>query len=247
MKILILADLHMEFAPFDAATTDADVVILAGDTDLNIKGVTWAKETFLDKPVIFVPGNHEYYGEEYQELRVKMQEVAAGSNVHVLDGDKYEQDGVVFLGATLWTDFSLLNNRLLAMLAAQSGVNDFKRIRMVPAHKRFLPEEAIRSHFREKDWLEKELQAAAGRKIVVVTHHLPSIVSVPERYRHDIVSAAFASNLDNLVAQSGAVLWVHGHTHTACDYMLGETRVLCNPRGYPHESSGFKFDLTVEI
>lgn len=247
MKILILADLHKEFAPFDAPATDADVVILAGDTDLNTKGVIWAKVAFPDKPVIFVPGNHEYYGEEYQDLRDKMQNLAAGSNVHVLDCDKYEQDGVVFLGATLWTDFSLLNNRLLAMLAAQGGINDFKRSRMAPAQKSFLPEDAIRIHSREKDWLKKELQAAAGRKIVVVTHHLPSLLSVPERYQHDIISAAFASNLDNLVAKSGAVLWVHGHTHTACDYMLGETRVLCNPRGYPHESSGFKFDLTVEI
>ena len=159
MKILILADLHKEFAPFDAPATDADVVILAGDTDLNTKGVIWAKVAFPDKPVIFVPGNHEYYGEEYQDLRDKMQNLAAGSNVHVLDCDKYEQDGVVFLGATLWTDFSLLNNRLLAMLAAQGGINDFKRSRMAPAQKSFLPEDAIRIHSREKDWLKKELQA----------------------------------------------------------------------------------------
>lgn len=65
------------------------------------------------------------------------------------------------------------------MLAAQGGINDFKQIRLAPVQKRFLPEDAIRSHSREKDWLKKELQAAAGRKIVVVTHHLPSLLSVP--------------------------------------------------------------------
>jgi hypothetical protein len=94
------------------------------------------------------------------------------------------------------------------------------------------------------------LEAAAGKKVVVITHNLPSIRSIPERYRTDLVSAAFASNLDDLVERSGALLWLHGHTHTACDYMIGRTRVLCNPRGYPQESprqTGFKFDLMVNI
>lgn len=247
MKLHILADLHIEFGPFEPPETDADMVILAGDTDLKTFGITWAKKAFADKPVIYIPGNHEYYGETYQNLRGKMREEAAGSNVHLLDCAKYEQDGVVILGATLWTDFFLLGNQSIAMVTAEDGMNDFKKIRTFPAYKRFRAVDALNIHFREKAWLEKEIQGAAGKKILVVTHHLPSLRSVPERWKNYHLSAAFASNIDDLILQSKAALWVHGHTHESCDYMLGETRVLCNPRGYPHEKTGFKADLTVEI
>lgn len=247
MKLLVLADLHQEFAPFEVPDTAADVVILAGDTDRKIRGITWAKAAFAGRLVIYVPGNHEYYGETYQKLRDKMREAAAGSNVHLLDCGKWEQDGVVILGATLWTDFNLLGNQPLAIMAAQAAMNDFKSIRTLPRYRKFRPLDALQIHSREKAWLEKEIQAAAGKKIVVVTHHIPSFQSIPARHRADHVSAAYASRLDDLVAGSGAVLWIHGHTHTACDYMLGETRVLCNPRGYPHEGTGFKHDLVVEV
>jgi predicted phosphodiesterase len=248
MKLHILADLHIEFGPFKPPKTDADLVILAGDTDLNTRGITWAKESFADKPVIYVPGNHEYYGEVYPHLREKMREAAADSNVHLLDCGRYEQDGVVFLGATMWTDFRLMGNQPLAILAAQRSMSDFMRIMTDSPNKRFRPEDTIQIHAREKAWLKKELQASTGKKIVVVTHHLPSLRSVAERYRNDQLSAAFASNLDDLITESGAKLWVHGHTHTTCDYMLGETRVLCNPRGYAgKEDTRYNPNFVVEI
>lgn len=247
MKLHILTDLHIEFGPFEPPETDADLVILAGDTDLKTRGITWAKEAFAGKPVIYVPGNHEYYGETYQKLRAAMREEAAGSNVHLLDCGRYEQDGVVFLGATMWTDFRLLGDQALGTQAAQRSMSDFMRI-MMASTKRFRPEDTIQIHDSEKSWLEEELQAVAGKKIVVVTHHLPSLRSVHERWKNDHLSAAFASNLDDLIARSGATLWIHGHTHTACDYMLSETRVLCNPRGYiGREATGYDPALAVEI
>lgn len=248
MKLLILADLHIEFGPFEPPETDADLVVLAGDTDLLTRGITWAKEAFAGKPVIYVPGNHEYYGETYQKLRAEMQEEADGSNVHVLDFGKYEQDGVVILGATLWTDFHLLGSQAIAMLTVEAGMNDFKKIRTLPSYKKFRALDALQAHSKEKAWLSKEIEAAAGKKLVVVTHHLPSLKSIPDQWKNDYLSAGFASNLDDLVARSGAALWIHGHTHTACDYMIGETRVLCNPRGYiGREDSGYDPALVVEI
>lgn len=250
MKLLILADLHKEFEPFDRTDTEADVVILAGDTDTKTKGIEWAKTAFAGRPVLYVPGNHEYYGCCYQKHRGEMREAAGGSNVVLLDRDSCEINGVVFLGATLWADFKLLGNQPLAMLTAQGVMNDFKHIRTLPDYRKFQPTDAARIHAEERAWLEKELEAAAGRKVVVITHNLPSMRSIPERYRTDPISAAYASNLDDLVERSGALLWLHGHTHTACDYVIGRTRVLCNPRGYPQESplqTGFKFDLMVNI
>lgn len=251
MKVHILTDLHIEFGRFEPPGTDAELVILAGDTDLGDKGISWAKDAFAGKPVLYVPGNHEYYGEVYQQLREKMREAAAGSNVHLLDGDRYEQDGVIFLGATLWSDFWLLNNQLFAIHSTENSVSDFLQIGFEAGPqqvKRFHPSNAIQIHKEEKAWLQKELHEAAGKKIVVITHHLPSFKSVPERYRASQISAAFASSLDGLVAYSGAILWVHGHTHTPCDYMLGDTRVLCNPRGYAgRENTGYDPGLVVEI
>lgn len=248
MKLHILADLHIEFGPFEPPKTDADLVILAGDTDLNTRGITWAKEAFAGKPVIYVPGNHEYYGETYQKLRAEMQEEAADSNVHLLDCAKYEKDELVILGATLWTDFHLLGSQSISMLTVQAGMNDFKKIRTLPQYRKFRPLDALQSHSKEKAWLEKEIQAAAGKKLVVVTHHLPSLKSIPEQWKNDHLTAGYASSLDELVADSGAILWIHGHTHTACDYMIGETRVLCNPRGYVRrEATGYDPALVVEI
>lgn len=248
MKLHILTDLHIEFGPFEPPETDADLVILAGDTDLKTRGITWAKEAFAGKPVIYVPGNHEYYGETYQKLRAEMREEADGSNVHLLDCAKYEQDELVILGATLWTDFHLLGNQAIAMLTVQGGMNDFKKIRTLPQYRKFRPFDALQSHSKEKAWLEKEIQAAAGKKLVVVTHHLPSLKSIPDQWKNDHLSAGYASSLDELVADSGAILWIHGHTHTACDYMIGETRVLCNPRGYARrEVTGYDPALVVEI
>jgi hypothetical protein len=82
-----------------------------------------------------------------------------------------------------------------------------------------------------------------------VTHHAPSFRSVPETYQQDIISAAYASHLDELVETSGAALWIHGHNHGYSDYQIGKTRVLCNPKGYPHETgkNGFKPALVVSV
>ena len=83
---------------------------------------------------------------------------------------------------------------------------------------------------------------------MVITHHAPSIGSVPRDFHRNPVSAAYASNLDELVEQSGAALWVHGHLHSQSDYRIGNTRVVCNPRGYPDERNpAFVPDLVIEI
>jgi Icc-related predicted phosphoesterase len=250
MKLHILTDLHIEFGPFYPPETDADLVILAGDTDVGTKGITWAKEAFVGKQVVYIPGNHEYYGEVCLDLLGKMQSLAVGSNVRLLDCNKYEQNGVVFLGATLWTDFKLFGDQQIAMLNAQKGISDFQRIRISSGFPllTLTPRLVAEWHSQANTWLKKELREAAGKKIVVVTHYLPSMKSVADQWKNDLLSAAFASSLDKLVAESGAVLWIHGHTHTACDYTLGETRVICNPRGYSgREDTGYDPALVVEI
>lgn len=97
-------------------------------------------------------------------------------------------------------------------------------------------------------WLKEEVKKHQGEKFIIVTHHAPSLRSIPKSYRTDSLSAAYASHLDSFVESSGAKLWIHGHIHTQQDYMIGNTRVICNPRGYPNEpNEDFIQDLVVDI
>jgi len=105
MKIHVLSDLHTEFAEFSPPDTDAGVVVLAGDIGLGLGGIEWAASKFPKDPVIYVPGNHEYYGHDVMLFEELIKQSPA--NIHVLNNDKIVLDGVQFFGSTLWTDFKL--------------------------------------------------------------------------------------------------------------------------------------------
>jgi Icc-related predicted phosphoesterase len=248
MRIHILSDLHLEFAPFQPNNVDADVVVIAGDVHTGINGINWILQTFSVKPVIYVLGNHEYYGQKLQKLIANVKEIAHDTNVHVLDNDQTEIEDVVFLGATLWTDFRLMGDPVVAGAIAQAGMNDCRRIRLLPNYRRFLPKDARALHAQSLQWLGQQMENARGKKIVVVTHHAPSPRSIPGRFDGDPLNAAFASKLDHFVTDCGAALWIHGHIHHHSDYTIGSTRVIANPRGYPSEPNiGFDPTLVVEF
>jgi predicted phosphodiesterase len=252
MRLLILSDLHLEFAPFDVPRhDDCDAVILAGDIHNGAEGIRWAGENF-SKPVIYVMGNHEYYG---GEMKATFTEAALASvktpNVRLLDSGTTEIDGVRFFGTTLWTDFELFGVQWkpMALQAARRGMHDYRAIKVGDAA--LTPEETERMHRRAASFLKYTLAQSFAGKTVVITHHCPHFTSAPEQYRKDLLTAAFASDM---TAQLGFCdLWVHGHTHTSFDYTLGDTRVVCNPRGYPldkagkTENRGFNSRCIVEI
>lgn len=248
MKIHVLSDIHLEFSPFDPPTTDADLVVLAGDIGQHTAGIEWAIKTWWGlppwndvsgsyaKPLLYVLGNHEAYRAEYHGIRREIQRRAEwarsqGAKIWVLDNDSAEIEGVRFLGTTLWTDYQLYGAAQMAyaMREAERRLTDHQAIRCAP-YGAFKPSHALSLHREAVVWLAAELDKPYSGKTVVITHHLPSMLSVPERFRRDNLSAAFASNLDELVKQ--ADLWIHGHTHDNCSYRLGRCRVVCNPRGY---------------
>ncbi|MEM9402830.1 MAG: metallophosphoesterase [Pseudomonadota bacterium] len=247
MKLHILSDIHVEFEAFVPPSTDADVIVLAGDIHVGRKGLDWALEQFPDKPVIYVLGNHEYYGKAVPKLTNELKEIAADTNVHLLERSSVELGGVTFLGSTLWTDFELLGDPRIAGYEAQRKMTDFKKIRVSPKFSRLRSVDASVMHYRSKKWIQDEVKKAVG-DVVVVTHHGPSAKSLPQHYRDDLLSAAYVSNMDDFVSESGAALWIHGHIHSTSDYRLGNTRVVCNPRGYPDESNDeFVADFVVKI
>ena len=236
MRIHLLSDLHFEHGEMPDYTPPAcDLVILSGDVCPGVRGVIWAQETFTT-PVVYVPGNHEFYGKRKLFSHVRdMKEKAEGSNVHVLYNERVDIDGVRFMGATMWSDFDLFNNPVSQMIA-QEKLNDYS-FEMRTASilrdrgKPFTAMHARTEHFVTRNFLLAELEKPFEGKTAVVTHHAPSIKSILPRYVDNPTTPAYCSSMENFMAM-GVDLWTHGHVHNNSDYMIGETRVVCNPRGY---------------
>ena len=248
MRLLILSDLHLEFAPITLNRTDADVVILAGDTRPGIKGLSWARDAFPNSEVVYILGNHEYYGQAIPRHSVKLKELAQGSHIHVLENDALILGDVIFLGCTLWTDFELFGNPRIAGYFATQDMNDYRRIHVSPSYRKLRSLDTAGLHHSSRHWLAKQFDQHQGSKIVVVTHHAPSARSLPESYEDDILYAASASHMDDIVETSRAVLWVHGHRHVSYDYFIGSTHIICNPRGYSNQPNpDFQADCIVNV
>lgn len=259
-KLHILSDLHLEFSTFEPPKSDADVIILAGDIGKGNKGVYWARDKFPDKAIVYVPGNHEFYGTQRQETLSLIHVAGKQCRVNVLDNAELllQQDSVRILGSTLWTDFCLFgeDTQVSAAREGQFGLNDFHLIReellsetYPPTTTPFSPARSIELHEKSLAWLKAKLDEPFDGKTVVVTHHLPSKQSVVDRFKDDLLSACFASELGYLFGKMD--LWIHGHTHDNLDYTVNGTRVICNPRGYVtyqgQENFDFKPGLVIEI
>jgi Icc-related predicted phosphoesterase len=247
MKFHVLSDLHTEFADFSPPGTDADVVVLAGDIGVGLGGIEWAARRFSGVPVIYVPGNHEFY--DHDIGLTDQLKIAAPANIHVLNDDTLQLDGIRFIGSTLWTDFKLYGEgeAWFAKQRAKRLIEDFASIRN--GERRFTPENSVAVHETSKAWLVGELDREFDGPTVVVTHHLPALTSVAKRYANDPLNPAFASRLEDVIEKYRPELWIHGHTHVPCDYELFDTRIVCNPRGYPGEmrDSRFQPGLIVEV
>ena len=252
MRLWILSDLHLEQSSWQPSFgVEADAVVLAGDLHnplcRSIEWIARQRDTgaFKNMEVVLIPGNHEFYHVDIDDALAEGRRLAQGVGIHLLDGDQAIIGGVRFLGCTLWTDYCLSGDQRLGMITAELGLNDHRCIRK--GNGTFMPRDALARHLEGKAWLERELAKPHDGKTVVVTHHCVSRRSVHDRWRNDVISAAFSSNLDALVGSSNADLWVHGHTHDSFDYQIGRTRVVCNPRGYGSENQFFDPKLVVEI
>ncbi len=227
VKLHVLSDLHLSVAGLDIPRTGADAVVLAGDIARPGAAVEWALR--LGKPVLYVPGNHEFYGGSLAGTVDELMRLCAGSQIRVLDNEALVLGGVRFLGSTLWTDFMLFGEgerRASAMREAARFMRDFGRIDS------FTPADSAALFGRNAAWLERELAQPYPGATVVITHHAPSPKSIHPRFAGSPLNACFVSDAESLVDGSRCQLWIHGHTHDSFDYRLNGARVLCNPRGY---------------
>jgi len=248
MKIQIISDLHQEFGVSELSFGNADLVILAGDINLGTKGIEWIKENVPDKPVIYVLGNHEYYKGTYPNTLHKIMEASRGSNVCVLENDHIDFGGIRFHGATLWTDFSLFGNPVEYGIICQAKMNDYKLIRRDPSYSKLRTIDTFKIHQVSKKWLGKSLEESKAYKNVVISHHAPSIKSIPQEYQNDPVASAYASDLEDVILKYKPAYWVHGHIHTPVRYRVDETEIICNPHGYINEKyNGYNKKLVIEV
>lgn len=242
MKVRLYSDLHLEFADFTPPPSEADVVILAGDIHAGRRALPWIARHFPEVPVLYLLGNHEYYGETFPDLLDTLRREAP-ANVTIMENTAVEIGGYRFLGCTLWTDFCLYGeaDSVWAMFEAQQSMSDYRKIRSGARNDAtLLPRETQKAHFDSRLWLREQLAGQDNRRTIVVTHHAPSAQSVDDNPRYRSLNPAYASNLEPLIEEHQPLAWLHGHTHEVRDYTIGQTRVISNPGGYrPQEQTGF--------
>lgn len=253
MKLRVLSDLHLEHfeAGRELPDVESDVVVLAGDIHRHTQGLVWAAERFRDVPVLYVPGNHEFYDSCMPALRRELRAEASALGIHLLDNDGLVLNGVRFLGTTLWTDFALHDAEPdhcadTTWLKARRWMPDFRIIEQ-PEGEVFTPEASQALHRQALEWLEAELAIPFAGHTVVISHHAPLAGCIPPRYRGDALSPAFASHLEESMGKMA--IWIHGHVHEPVDLWCHGTRVIANPGGYPDEFEPalFRPELLVEL
>ena len=211
--------------------------------------------------VIFIMGNHEHYNGDFGESKNKLQSMLDSNmlrNVYLLDKETKVIDDTTFIGGTLWTDMN--NEDPITLLHMKSMMNDFRCVQNSNRvtifkdedgkfHKRksrFAPEDAVVDHREMLEYIRIMIEGKHDTKFVVVGHHAPSKLSTHPRYKdEEIMNGGYSSDLSAFILDHPQIkLWTHGHTHEDFDYMIGSTRIVCNPRGYDnYEERAERFTL----
>lgn len=282
MNIQLLSDLHLESNPHFVArpVPGADLLVLAGDigsyqpgslladllhdSDFGLArfsplpvaqgGAGWPT------PVLFLPGNHEYDGQDFAATGARLREVCRRLGLIWLESEVLEIAGVRFVGSTLWTDFDALApdpatdpartlaGQLQAREKAFRAANFYLRKNHALQDGEPMLAEAVRAlGVQSQAWLRQALARPFAGPTVVVTHFAPSLLSADPRYGRVPGTAGFCNALDDLLAR--AQLWLHGHLHCPSDYVQNGCRVVANPLGYARkgEQDGFQPELLIKI
>lgn len=278
MKIAVCSDLHLEFGDLELENTEnADVLVLGGDIFVakDVQNFGYADEqimaatpsmlargeryyNFLKRcsekfpNVIFIMGNHEHYHGNFAEtVKIIRTLVDPLTNVYFLDKEWRIINGVLFYGGTLWTDMNGEDPNTMHRIRMM--MNDFNCVKNTSQEGKrvFMPEDAVEDHYAFRRGLDAVLEQHPDLPVVVCGHHAPSRASTHPRYKNEIVmNGAYSTSLDNYILDRRQIqLWIHGHTHEDFDYMIGTTRIVCNPRGYDgYEARADQFQLKyVEI
>jgi len=243
--ILVAEDLHNhpEVHPMDPV----NIPNLGRSQAIALRFRDFIKRCSFQFPhVVVIAGNHEFYhGKWKASIQYLRDEYSKFPNVYFLEQDLKIIDDVTFIGGTLWTDCN--NGDPLTINALSGMMNDFRVIRNdEKAYIKLRPENTVFRHRQTVGYFKTVLDDRKDSKVVVVGHHAPTFHSVHEKYRNDqLMNGGYASDLSEFILDHPQiVLWTHGHMHDPCDYMVGTTRVVCNPRGYAgHDAQADVFQV----
>lgn len=260
-----ISDLHLEFDPdYRPQYAGADLLILAGDicvanylTRSEDSPYHWKAEAFRDffkycsdtwKDVIYIKGNHESYQGRYTDTTdILSDELERFANIHFLDKQKIELNGLTFLGATMWTDMNKANP--ITSNTIQGGLNDYRVITYNDSgrYRKLIPYDTISEHRSTLDWISTE-HDLCETPMILITHHAPSLKSIHQKYHSERdyhMNFGYVSDRDDFILEHTKITdWFHGHTHTSFEYEIGSCSVHCNPKGYGSENPSFN-DMNV--
>jgi predicted phosphodiesterase len=253
MRIALLSDIHLSVDPLPFPDVDADIVVLAGDISRPAAAMAWAKT--CPTPIVYVAGNHEFYGSDLISTYEQLNRLSQGTQIHVLERSEYVHDGVRFLGCTLWSDYRLFEaaeDRAYGIDLATQLIRDFTHIKIAPDFPDlFSPAMSQHIFLQTVAWLEDCFANDSTTPTVVISHFAPTRLSISPLFESSPINASFVSDLEDRIKAWQPALWLHGHTHGSFDYRVGNTRVICNARGYaknginenPEFSSAYVIDL----
>ncbi|MGO7586648.1 metallophosphoesterase [Rhizobium ruizarguesonis] len=268
MKAWIISDIHLSLMDRlqGLKIPTADLCVCAGDISNNVEAsVRFVRDNIGTRmPVVLVLGNHDYFGGSIEFALNRARDLLHGTDVHLLENESVEFAGHRFVGATLWTDFSVEiggdehvppeERRMHAFGLAPRRMLDFHLIfrsdeRREGENGLLTVQEVYHRHKESRAYLDQELAKPTSGKTIVVSHHAPLKESFDHRFHGQVTNACFASDLSSLITLRRPSFWIHGHIHRARDYAFASTRVICNPRGYSQERdvNGFQPGLVIDL
>lgn len=255
MKIRALSDLHLEGYHFKYEPLGEDVVVLSGDIHTKCRHKDLLDQIPSNIRVILISGNHEHYGSTFEGVNSTLKDLENEyTNLTYLDNDSVDIDNVSFFGGTMWTDFNLYGYNdapyviqdTTRYIADYQWIDRFAQYPSVQGKQRWTINDTIEQYNTFNKNFDHWVKRSEGKKRVCVSHFLPSIKSVDKKFEGSILNGYFASNNENRVELVD--LWLHGHTHSSCDYLIGSSRVVCNPKGYGTENkNSFNPNLIIEV
>ncbi|WP_421793257.1 metallophosphoesterase [Hydrocarboniphaga effusa] len=243
-----MSDIHLEShdAPDYLPSIGEDLVVLAGDIGPVTQSVAWAQEAFRDRQVIYVLGNHEHDGGEYEETFREARAAAKDSNVHILEKEHFDYQSVRVVGCTLWTDFDCFgpHQRFAAMLEARQWMPECQEIKFGRRH---LRPQMVRKISRDSQAWLNDVITNSSLPVIVVTHHAPTMHTFNPRHEPDLLIASFHNDHPELL-RDPVRLWIHGHTHWCTRADVNGRPIVSNQRGYPGEHcGGFDWSCSIDL
>lgn len=243
MRLKIFSDIHNEirraknkpeFLIPEHENDKETVLILAGDID-HIKKTKQYAEKYSDKfkAVIFVAGNHEYYGQHVQ--KDEHHGYSEKENVHFLNNSTVIIDGVRFIGGTLWTNIDTSPNDYNFI---RNTISDYKYIRYGTNYSRLKINDVLFEHHKTKDFFKKELKKEFDGKTVVISHHPPTLENISYRENDPADYTYFSTDLEEIINKPD--IWINGHDHRFLDETRNGTRYIVNAVGYINQNVSYK-------